>query len=144
MSKEGAKKPLGGSVISHHLAERLGQAWLACLAKSIDVVGSFSMRISEQASAVGVPQTHHEKLPSLFRSLLWDPELDTNARCRSNSRKSGIRNCHWGQKDYLPNLYSRRIILGNSMCFMCTERELLGELILKYLTKITLPKSVSN
>ena len=24
---------------------------------------------------------------------------------------------HWGHKDYLPNLYSRRIILGNSMYF---------------------------
>ena len=24
---------------------------------------------------------------------------------------------HWGQKDYLSNLYSRRIIIGNSMCF---------------------------
>ena len=49
-----------------------------------------------------------------------------------------------GQKDYLPNLYSRRIILGNSMCFYVCERELLGELMLNYLTKITLPKSVSN
>ena len=30
----------------------------------------------------------------------------------------------WGQKDDLPNgpnLYSRQIISGNSMCFMCTK-----------------------
>ena len=26
-----------------------------------------------------------------------------------------------GQSDYLPNPYSRRIILGNSMCFTCTQ-----------------------
>ena len=25
---------------------------------------------------------------------------------------------HWGQKDYLPTFYSRRIIFGNSMCFL--------------------------
>ena len=30
---------------------------------------------------------------------------------------------HWGPKRrYLPNLYIRQIILGNSMCFMCTKK----------------------
>ena len=48
---------------------------------------------------------------------------------------------HWGQNDYLPNLYSRRIMLGNSIVFRVYKRELVGELILR---KITLPKSVSN
>ena len=33
---------------------------------------------------------------------------------------------HWEQKDYLPNLYSRRILLGNSMCFMCTKENFQG------------------
>ena len=30
---------------------------------------------------------------------------------------------HWGQNDYLPNFYSRRIILGNSMSLMCTKEK---------------------
>ena len=51
---------------------------------------------------------------------------------------------HWGHKDDLPNLYPRRIILGNSMCFFAYKRELPGELILNCLTKITLPKFASN
>ena len=35
-----------------------------------------------------------------------------------------ILNYHWGQKDYLPNFYSRGIILGNSMCLMCTQEKI--------------------
>ena len=31
---------------------------------------------------------------------------------------------HWGQKDDQPNFYSRRTILGNSMCSMCTQEKL--------------------
>ena len=27
-------------------------------------------------------------------------------------------NYHWGQNDYLPNFYSRRILLGNFVCFV--------------------------
>ena len=50
----------------------------------------------------------------------------------------------WGQNDYLPNFYSRRIILGNFLCFYVNEREVLGELILTSLAKITLPKSVAK
>ena len=43
----------------------------------------------------------------------------------------------WGQKDYLPNLYSRRNVEGHSMLFVY-ERELSqGELTLTYLAKIT-------
>ena len=30
---------------------------------------------------------------------------------------------HWGQNDYLPNFYSRRIILGNSMSLMYTKKK---------------------
>ena len=32
----------------------------------------------------------------------------------------------WGQNDYLPNLYSRRIIFGNSTCFMCRKENFWG------------------
>ena len=28
---------------------------------------------------------------------------------------------HWGQNDHLPNLYSRRIILGNLPCALCVQ-----------------------
>ena len=28
---------------------------------------------------------------------------------------------HWGQKDYLPNLYSRQVVLGNVMCSLCAQ-----------------------
>ena len=60
---------------------------------------------------------------------------------RTLSQRPILSDYHWGQNDYLPNLSSWRVILGNSMCFKCTKRELLGELILNDLTKITLPKS---
>ena len=46
-----------------------------------------------------------------------------------------MKDYHGGQKDYLPNFFSRRIILGNSM-FYVYARALLGESILDYLTGI--------
>ena len=30
---------------------------------------------------------------------------------------------HWGQNDYLLKFYSRRIILGNSMCSLCMQEK---------------------
>ena len=33
----------------------------------------------------------------------------------------------WGQNDYLPNFYSRRIVLGNFNVFLVYAREVLGE-----------------
>ena len=33
---------------------------------------------------------------------------------------------HWGQNDYLPNSYSGRIILGNSMRFLCAQEKFQG------------------
>ena len=36
---------------------------------------------------------------------------------------SSAEKYHWGQNDYLPNLYSRRIILSNSMCLiLCLQK----------------------
>ena len=51
---------------------------------------------------------------------------------------------HWGQNDYLPDFYSRRIILGNFVCFVSVKEIFQKELILNYLAKMTLPKSVAN
>ena len=43
-------------------------------------------------------------------------------RVRSPQPPSSIRNtCHWGQTYFLPNLYFGQTILGNSMCFWCTQ-----------------------
>ena len=36
-------------------------------------------------------------------------------------------NSQESQKDYLPNPYSRRTILGNSICFMCTKENFYGK-----------------
>ena len=47
---------------------------------------------------------------------------------------------HWGQKDYLPNFYSSRLILVNFVRFVSTGEKL----ILSCLAKITLPKSVAR
>ena len=41
-------------------------------------------------------------------------------------------------------LCSRRIILGNYMCSLCTKERFLRKFILEYLTKITLPKSFAS
>ena len=46
--------------------------------------------------------------------------------------------------NYLPNVNSRQIILGNCMCRLCTKEKILGEEILKDPAKITLPISLVN
>ena len=39
---------------------------------------------------------------------------------------SGLGNYNWGQKDYLPNFYSRRILLGNCMSSCVRKRKSRG------------------
>ena len=38
-----------------------------------------------------------------------------------------FRKCHWGQTCYLPNLYSGRMLLGNSTCLMRTKKKFEGK-----------------
>ena len=73
-------------------------------------------------------------IPILWLSKGWIPRV-----FKTNLAKSEYP---WGQNDYIPNSYSRRIIFGNYV--LSNSREILGEVVLNYLTKITLPKLFAN
>ena len=78
-----------------------------------------------------------------WRLLRWRVTLSDSHPCQDPShgwdnsgihhgRKGGFfsspagQKYHWGQNDYLPNFYSRQIILGNSMPLMCTKEKFQG------------------
>ena len=58
---------------------------------------------------------------SWFRGTKLRPWSKRNSDQNSDHARLCIY--HWGQNDYLPNFYSRRIILGNSMSLMCTKEK---------------------
>ena len=73
---------------------------------------------------------------TLLRLQLWEGQSSPSAQASEDHlaaantarfKISSYIHTHWGQKDYLPNLYCRRIILGNSMCFMRTKENLEGD-----------------
>ena len=57
-------------------------------------------------------------LENLLRTL-----LSLRRACRRMTALVCTLAYHWGQNDYLPNFYARRIILGNSMSLMCTKEK---------------------
>ena len=82
----------------------------------------------------------HSNLPSL-NLLKRMPRISFGA---SNEKWLGVdpEVAIKHQEDYLPNSYSRRIILCNSIDLVYKRER--GEQILNYLTNFTLPKSFAN